>query len=337
MRGSMQHIQAGPLPAGRTFSGEIYRNILVCLMLCTLACFVLVLPVHADSGSPSPGMPGIQTGPQVVSIGVYVVDLKQFSVADGTYDTNFYLSVQSNANVSLNDLEFMNGRATSVDLITDTPQEKVYRVYATMTANPDLRLYPFDNHTLPIIIEPTVENEQQLVFVIDENNTGLDEEANLPGWTLTSISAAVTNRTYEPGERPYSRAVFSYGIKRDTASTILKFFLPIMLIVIVSLASLLMKVSSRLGLNGSMFLAAVLIHWRIADVIPLVAYATFLDFFMIITYATLVMVCVSGILIIKYTEDKNQEKVEQVNYWSIRIIPVISVSLYILLFLILFL
>jgi hypothetical protein len=82
-----------------------------------------------------------------------------------------------------------------------------------------------------------------------------------------------------------------------------------------------------------MFLAAVLIHWRIADAIPLVAYATFLDFFMIITYATLVMVLVSGILILKFTEDKNTKRVEQVNRWSIRIIPALSISLYFLLFL----
>jgi hypothetical protein len=96
-----------------------------------------------------------------------------------------------------------------------------------------------------------------------------------------------------------------------------------------------MKTSSRLGLNGSMFLAAVLIHWRIADAIPLVAYATFLDLFMIITYATLVMVCVSGILLLKFTEDKNSRRIEQVNYWSLRIIPAISISFYILLFVVL--
>ena len=82
-----------------------------------------------------------------------------------------------------------------------------------------------------------------------------------------------------------------------------------------------------------MFLAAVLIHWRIADSIPLVAYATFLDYFMILTYATLVMVLVSGILILKFTEDKDTRRVELVNRWSIRIVPVLSISLYFLLFL----
>jgi len=302
------------------------------ILLCAIACALLVLPVSADTGV-SPAV----AGQHQVAVGVYVVDIKEFSVADGTYQTDFYLSLSSDDNVSMSDIEFMNGHASSVDLITDTPTKKDYRVYATMTANPDLRRYPFDNHTLPIIIEPKLATEKDLVFVVDQNSTGLDTEANLPGWTLTGMSAGVTNRTYVEGEVPYSRVIFNNGIERDTASTMLKFFLPITLIVIVSLASLLMKVSSRLGLNGSMFLAAVLIHWRIADAIPLVAYATFLDFFMIITYATLVMVCVSGILIIRYTEDKNPGMVERVNYWSIRVIPAISISLYIILFLLLFL
>jgi len=327
---------AGPQPAGERPAAQRNRRLFSGLLLFVIAVTLLLIPVAADSGAGAAASVPV-AGPQVVYIGVYVVDLKQFSVADGTYDTDFYLSLRSDANISINDLEFMNGRATSVTTITDAPQEKDYRIYAVMTANPDLRRYPFDNHTLPIIIEPTVLTEKEMVFVIDENNTGLDSEADLPGWALTGMSAEVTNRTYVAGEVPYSRAIFNNGIQRDTASTLLKFFLPITLIIIVSLASLLMKVSSRLGLNGSMFLAAVLIHWRIADAIPLVAYATFLDFFMIITYATLVMVLVSGILIIKYTEDKDARRVEQVNYWSLRIVPVVSISLYIVLFLILML
>ena len=309
-----------------------HRSRRSCLLIIAFALLLLVLPVAADSGT---GAAAAAPGPHVVYIGVYVVDLKEFSVGDGTYSANFYLSLRSDANISMSDLEFMNGHATSVSIITDTPGEKDYRVYAEMTANPDLRRYPFDNHTLPIIIEPTVLTEKDLIFVIDENNTGLDNEANLPGWSLTGMSAEVTNRTYVEGEVPYSRAIFSNGIARDTASTLLKFFLPITLIIIVSLASLLMKTSSRLGLNGSMFLAAVLIHWRIADAIPLVAYATFLDLFMIITYATLVMVCVSGILILKFTDDKDTIRVERINYWSLRIIPAVSISLYVLLFIVL--
>jgi len=268
-----------------------------------------------------------------VQIGVYVVDFNRFSVADGTVEANFYVTLTSDTPVSINDLEIMNGHATSVDTIIDTPNEKEYRIVAILTADPDLRRYPLDRHTLPVEFEPKLKNEREMVLVIDQANSGLDPEAELPGWEVTGTSAAVTNKSYVSEEIPYSRAVFDYGIARNVASTILKFFLPIMLIIIVSLSSLMMKISSRLGLNASMFLAAVLIHWRVADSIPLVAYATFLDLFMIITYATLVMVLVSGILILKFTESEDTARVEQIHRWSLRIIPPLTITLYCLVFL----
>lgn len=273
------------------------------------------------------------TSPEVVHVGIYVDDFNDFKVDDGTIEATFYLSITSESNVSLDDIEIMNGHATLVDTVLDNTNQKEYKITATLTADPDLRRFPFDRHIIPIQLEPKLKNEKQMMLSIDQGNSGLDSEADLPGWQLTSTSSAITNKTYIPGEVPYSRAVFSYGIERDSASTVLKFFLPIMLIIIVALSSLMIKVSSRLGLNASMFLAAVLIHWRIADSIPLVAYATFLDLFMIITYATLVMVLVSGILILKFTESKDQERIGLVNRWSIRIIPTISLTLYCLLFL----
>jgi hypothetical protein len=53
---------------------------------------------------------------------------------------------------------------------------------------------------------------------------------------------------------------------------------------------------------------------------------------MIITYATLVMVLISGILILRYNEAHNVRRVEQINHWSIRIIPPVTLILYCLLF-----
>jgi hypothetical protein len=301
------------------------------LLFCAIAAALIVVPALA--GADAGAAPQVNaTSPDVVMIGAYVTHFKSFSVAEGTVQVNFYLSLRSDTPVSLSDFEIINGHVTSVDTLTDTPHEKYYRIFASIDANPDLRLYPFDRHVLAIEIEPKTKDTSSLVFLIDENRTGLDPEADLPGWQYTTTSALVDDHSYDPEELPYSRAVFNTNTQRDTASTVLKFFLPIMLIIIVSLSSLLMKVSSRLGLNASMFLAAVLIHWRVADAIPLVAYATFPDFFMIITYATLVMVLVSGILIMKFVEAKDTAKVDLIHRWSIRIIPPLSIILYAILF-----
>jgi hypothetical protein len=305
---------------------------LCCLfLLCAIGLAFIAAGVAAETVTIA-APPVNATSPQVVKIGVYVMDFKSFNVEEGSVKADFYLSLRSGANVSLSDLELVNGHITTADTLRDTPGDKYYRIYATMDADPDLRLYPFDRHALTIEIEPKTADSESLVFVTDNSQTGLDTEAQFPGWEYRTNGSLIEDYSYGSDEVPYSRAIFFYGIQRDTASTVLKFFLPIMLIIIVSLSSLLMKVSSRLGLNASMFLAAVLIHWRVADAIPLVAYATFLDIFMIITYATLVMVLVSGILLMKYTETQDTAKAERVYRWSIRLIPPVSIVLYIVLF-----
>jgi hypothetical protein len=299
------------------------------VLFIALALMLLAVP---GSASPDTSVPPAGTTPQKVNISTYIVDFNRFDVGAGTVGVDCYVNFKSDMPVSINDFELMNGMITSVSTIKDTPNEKEYRVIAVLTVEPDLSRYPFDRHTLPIRFEPKLRNEQEMVISIDPVTSGVSREADLPGWTFSDTGFYVTNNSYLPGEIPYSRAVFDYGIVRDATSTILKFFLPLMLIVIVSLSSLLMKLTSRLGLNASMFLAAVLIHWRIADAIPLVPYATFLDLFMIVTYATLVMVLISGILMLRFSESGDTERVDQINYWSIRLIPPVTIVLYLLLF-----
>ncbi len=326
-------VQAARLPAWtiRRLQDTTGSRVWCLLLFFALAAALIAGPVLAGSDGGAPLQENSPL-PGEVKVGAYVMDCKNFNVAEGTVLVSFYLALRSETNVSIGDLEIINGHTTSVDTLTDTPHEKYYRILATIDTDPDLRRYPFDRHVIPLKIEPKTRDTHSLVLVIDGNKTGLDAEADLPGWQFTVTSSSAENHSYEEDAIPYSRAIFSYGIQRDTASTILKFFLPILLIVIVSLSSLLMKVSSRLGLNASMFLAAVLIHWRVADAIPLVAYATFLDFFMIITYATLVLVLISGILILKFTEMKESAQVDRIYRWSIRIIPPLSITLYTLLF-----
>lgn len=286
------------------------------------AIALLLVPVYVAAE--------IQSAPanETVKIGVYIVDFNRIDVGAGSVDADFYLTLASDSPVTVDDIELMNGQIVSVSTIRDTPSMKEYRIIAVLNNELYFSRYPFDQHTLSVKLEPKFENISRMTFEIDPENTGLDAEANLPGWSINGTDAYITCMSYVNGEVPYSRAVFNYEIARDRTSTILKFFIPILLIVIVSLSSLLLKTGTRLGMNASMFLSAVLIHWRIADAIPLVAYATFLDIFMIITYATLVMVLISGILILMYTDAGDAGKVGLINTWSIRVIPAISVISY---------
>ncbi len=121
-----------------------------------LSCLVLaflIIPASAGNGmNSSAPFPASTTA--VVHIGVYVVDLKDFSVEEGTYSTNFYLNLVSDSNVSIDDFELMNGHITSIDTITDTPHEKNYRIFAVMTADPSSASTPSTSTRYPSLSNP---------------------------------------------------------------------------------------------------------------------------------------------------------------------------------------
>ena len=117
-------------------------------MLLVTAILAALLAVPALAATVTVTAPQENTSPDVVRIGVYVMDFKSFTVEEGSVKADFYLSLRSGANVSLSDLELVNGHITTVDTLRDTPGDKYYRIYATMDADPDLRLYPFDRHAL---------------------------------------------------------------------------------------------------------------------------------------------------------------------------------------------
>lgn len=194
------------------------------------------------------------------------MDFTGFSISEGTVTTTFYLSLRSERNLSLADFEITNGRINSVDLLSDAGLEKTYRVYALINANPNLRYFPFDSHP-PIIIEPKNLRGELSRFHDQPEPVGSqsgDDNARMGAHEHGGCS-------HEQDVRSGRSSLLPRGLQlRDHAkhkSTILKFSCRPPLIIVVSLASLLMKETSRLGLNASMLLAAVLIHWRIAPML----------------------------------------------------------------------
>ncbi len=99
-------------------------------------------PASAQGGSETPA------APIVVKAGVYILSIGQLNTATGTYVVDMYLTLDCSAPCGDNSFEFMNGRATSTDLVESEPNYKSYRIQAALQTNPDLRQYPFDrqNH-----------------------------------------------------------------------------------------------------------------------------------------------------------------------------------------------
>jgi hypothetical protein len=162
--------------------------------------------------------------PVKVYVGVYVLNLGKFELATGAYTVDFYLSLRSQEPVEMEDFEFMNGRAATVDKLIDTPTEKFYRIQANLSQNLDLRRYPFDEHLLTIEIEDKRRTVDELVYVVDEQNCGVDPGVIVVGWRLAGWEAKVLTHNYEIYGETYSRFVFGLRIQRVILNAVIKSF-----------------------------------------------------------------------------------------------------------------
>lgn len=275
--------------------------------------------------------------PAKVYVGIYVLNLGKFELATGAYTVDFYLSLRADQPVILDDFEFMNGRAATVDKLIDTPTEKFYRIQANLSQNLDLRRYPFDEHVLTIEIEDKRRTVEDLVYVVDEKACGLDPSVIVVGWRLAGWEARVVTHDYEIYGETYSRFVFGLRIQRVTLNAVIKSFLPIACMLLVGLLSLLLtpdKVTTRLSLEISTLLGAVMFHVNLTSSIPPVGYLTLADRVMIITYIILALILLSGVIILRWAEREDKKAlVLRVYHQAMGIIPGLSLLLYALVFL----
>ncbi len=273
--------------------------------------------------------------PAEVYVSTYVLNVGKFEIATGSYVVDFYLDMKCAVNCSPERFEFMNGRANTVDKLIDTPTEKFYRIQATLSQNMDLKQYPFDIHHLTIDIEDKDNTVEDLVYIAS-NESGIDPSVIVVGWELGNWSSNVTNHVYENYGETYSRYSFSLEIKRVALTSIIKSFLPVFFMVLIGILSLFImadKVTTRLGLNISTLLAAVMFHVNLTSSIPPVGYLTFADRFMLATYVILMAVLASGILLMRRADLKDDKKAREIYDKSLEFVPLLAVTLYVAVFL----
>jgi len=255
-----------------------------------------------------------QAHAQDVKVSVYVLNLGKFDVATGTFTVDFYLDMQCDTNCSPEMFEFMNGRATSVDKIIDTPTEKYYRIQANLNSPVDLRRFPFDKQDMKIIIEDKKSTIDDIRYVPADDESGIDKSVTFTGWKLDGWNSSVTEHYYDVYNETYSQYQFNISISKIFFNSFIKTFLPILFIMLIVLFTFVLdpdKIMTRLSMTTAALTAAVMFHISISNQIPPVGYMTLADQFMVVTYFILLTIIVLNVFMLKLAEKKHTEKVEK--------------------------
>lgn len=257
------------------------------------------------------------SGAEIVKVGIYVINVGRLDISTGTFTVDFYLTLRCDEPCDPTNFEFMNGRSPFVDQQWDGPEEKIFRIQASLTAHLDLRGYPFDSHDLTISLEDTNLTTEELVYVVDPETSGIDPAVSVAGWQLSSDwDAEVDDHYYPPWDETYSRYSFSIPIKRATLSAVLKSFLPAIAIVITGLLALFISpvdILARLTINTSAFVGSVLFHLNLTSSVPPLGYLTYADKFMIVNYLALLTALVATVAVMLLTRAGKEGSVARVH------------------------
>jgi len=276
-----------------------------------------------------------------VLVGVYVLNVGEIDLRAGSYTMDFYLSMRcATTACNFGSFEFMNGRASYINLEENTTTERLWRIEANLYENLDLHQYPFDSHSLLIQIEDQSLTSQNLTYRPDPVYSGLDPSIVVVGWMVTGWGQSVVNHYYQAYNETYSRYVFSLSLYREPTSAI-AIFIPVLLLTFIALMATLMygDVSSvfenRILLSASLLIAAVLFQFTLDSNLPPLGYLTFADWFMIATYIIMVAVLVSGILALNYHHRRDAAKLRKFHHYTTRLLPALAIIAYLLVFLLL--
>jgi len=250
---------------------------------------VLAVPVASAQTS---------AGPVDVRVDLHVISFGNYDVNKGTYTMDLYLHLwYDNATApdgfDPTQFEFMNGRASSQQLLEDssngTTRDLWYRIQANLYSEPRFARFPFDRQELRLVLEHASHPASELRFVESLSGNGLDDEVRVAGWRIRATHAEVSDKSY-PFDEDYSRFTYTVDIGREPLSAALRSFLPPLAFMVVSGLSFFLhpsKIGQRITFGTSMLISAVGFHVSQTVSLPTLGKLTLFDQLMLSCYAFL--------------------------------------------------
>jgi len=298
------------------------------MFLSLLVLSVTAVSAQTDISSLSPD--------KEINVGLYLLNLGKFDIATGSFTADFYFSLKCERVCPMQDFEFMNGRASSFEKMIDKPNEKFYRIQANVVSPIDLKKFPFDKQKLEIIIEDKKNTIDQLRYIPNLEESGIDPSITFIGWNIDDWTAYQREHNYKLYNEIYSQYVFEIPISRIVINAIFKTFLPIIFIILIMLSSFVLdpdKITTRLAMVGSALVASVMFHVSLANQIPPVGYLTFIDKFMVLTYFIILLTFIFNVFLLELHEQKKEELLKKLHksteFTMFTLVPILYVLLFI--------
>jgi hypothetical protein len=249
----------------------------------------------------------------VVSVGLVMVGLYNVNEKSGTWDGDYYLyEAWTPQEGFAPQTEIVNEVARLYEGPADVWKQddrcvRYRRIRSTLNSSLNLRLFPFDRQRLTVQLSDNWLSSdmryQDKPFVMGVDDTVLGQ---LSQWDVGQQMTYGHESRYfkwEEGvwgdERPfYDYATFGVTVRRHTTFHLTKFFLPLLIIVLVSITVFWVDpddLPSQVGIGVTCLLAAIAFQLAQASTLPEVAYLTLADLVFALSYLTIALALVESL------------------------------------------
>lgn len=177
--------------------------------------------------------------------------------------------------------------------------------------------FPFGRNQLHLQMEDIENESQDFRFVVDDSSISIDKDISIPGFRISEPSISVSDFNYPTDfgsldmtkENMYSRVVASVTVDRPVATSIFKYLVPIILVMLA--AGLIFQVppsliEGRIGLAITALLTLVAMQWTATDSLPVYSYLTMLDVLYLVSLGFILASLVQAIRITWIARDADE-------------------------------
>lgn len=274
-----------------------------------------------------------------VKPGIVLLGISNVSEKSGTWDADYYLYEQWKPTPGFTPrTEVVNEVVRTSTSFDDTDLRegicnRSRRIHSTLRSEFNLRTFPFDQQRLTLLLSDNEFDSKSVAYPDKPYVVGLDDAVRkmVSGWEVNAEPSFIHTRSafkWEPGAPEYDYATFSVTVQRHVTFHLTRYFLPLILIVVVALLAFWIDpedLASQMQIGVTCLLAAIALQFAEGGTLPEVSYLTLADRCYAVCYVAIASAVVESVAVNAYVRRGNKEGAVRLDRICRRLFPALVV------------
>ena len=193
----------------------------------------------------------------------------------------------------------------------------------------DLRQFPFDRQTLQIRIESFAWTENVIRFMAETDKIGFSDRLQIPEWRIEAVTPSIRSRQEVRDRAKFSEFALDIEVVRESAYYVWRLILPLVAMVFISWIVFWLtgpSVRGRLNIAFRGLLIVVAYQFVISGSLPRLPYMTVMDGFLTLSFFLMVLTILQSLIITLHVQNERHAAADRLDSISRWLFPVVYLA-----------